>query len=315
MLRRSYYYTANVGCVFSWTGGTGFVGQYVLTALLAAGHTVTCLVRKGAKPSVSGVNYVRGDLALAGSLDGMMAGCDAVMHLVGIIEEDPRRNVTFESAHVNATDQVVAAAKHAGVRRCVFVSANGARADGVTRYQTTKWQAEQLVQQAGFEHATILRPSLVFGDPGQGRDDFCTRLVRDLIRPFPVLPVFGSGSYCMQPVDVEAVAAACIQALKLDGSRTYPVAGQERIAFVEILDRLCIACGIAPKRKVHVPLVVIRPAVRALGGTRLLPVTSDQLAMLVEGNTCDEASFYRDFDVTPKPFYPQHLTYVRGGTP
>ncbi len=289
------------------------MGRFVLDALVAAGHKVRCLIRNDVK--LPGVEHIRGDAAVAGSLHGQLDGCDAMVHLVGIIEEDARRGVTFEIAHVSATEHLVKEAIRAGVQRCVFVSANGARKNGITRYQTTKWKAEQLVRTAGFTCATILRPSLIFGDPGPGRDDFCTRLVRDLIRPFPVLPVFGSGMYCMQPIDVETVAAACAKALAMEGIRTYELGGRERVSFVELLDRLCIALGVASKRKLHSPLWLLRPMVGVFGGTKLLPVTGDQLAMLVEGNTCDAEPFYRDFGLEPKPFLPHNLAYVGARTP
>ncbi len=298
------------------TGATGFVGAYVLRELVERGHTARCLVREAGTPlAVEGeaVETVRGDVTEARSLAGTMRGCEAVIHLVGIIEEKPSKGVTFEAIHFEGTRNVVEAAREAGVGCFVQMSANGARADGVSAYQTSKWRAEEYVRSAGFDRWTVLRPSLVFGDPGAGTEEFASRLARQLIKPFPILPVFGDGSYRMQPIAVEEVAAAFVQALTLEAAagQTYCVAGLEAYPYTEILDRITRGLGLEPKPKLNNPLWLVRPAVHTLGKFGLLPISPDQFEMLVEGNTCDSAAFYRDFDVAYKPFTPENLAYVK----
>ena len=298
------------------TGATGFVGLYILPELIAQGHTARCLLRDpkatlGVEDAA--VERIKGDVTKPKSFAGTMRGCDAVIHLVGIIDEQPAKGITFEALHADAARHVVDEAVEAGVPRFVLMSANGARQDGVSRYQTTKWQAEEYVRQAGFDHWSILRPSLIFGDPGPDRPEFCTRLVQQLIKPFPILPLFGDGQYEMQPISVEEVAAAFVQALTLKTARgqTYCVAGQERHPYTEILDRITRGFGLEPKPKIPSPLWLVRPAVQTLGAWGLLPISPDQFEMLIEGNTCDSEAFYRDFDVTYKPFTPENLAYVK----
>ena len=295
------------------TGGSGFVGRYVLDALRERGHSVRCLVRKEPAGSREDVEYVRGDVTRPEALKGLLDGCEAVIHLVGIIEEDRRRGITFEALHTEATRNVVGEAQRAGVDRFLLMSANGARQSGVSRYQTTKWQSEQLLRSAGFGHWSILRPSLVFGDPGPHCLDFCTRLARDLVGPFPVLPVFGRGDYEMQPVSVQEVAAAFEQALTLEAARfrTYCLAGERRLRYTGILDTICVALGMRPKPKAFGPRWLIRPLVHAFGGTKMLPVTIDQFEMLLEGNTCDDPAFRSDFDLPSRVFEPENLAYVK----
>ncbi len=295
------------------TGGSGFVGRYVLDALVERGHSVRCLVRKEPPDPRQSVEFVRGDVTRPETFKGRLEGCEAVVHLVGIIEEDKGRGITFEALHTEATRNVVQEAERCAVDRFLLMSANGARQDGVSRYQTTKWHAEQLLRSSAFRHWTILRPSLVFGDPGPRCLDFCTRLARDLVGPFPVLPVFGRGDYQMQPVSVQEVAAAFAQALTLEAARfrTYCVAGQRRLRYTEILDTICAALGMRPKPKAHGPRWLLRPLVEVFGGTRLLPVTIDQFDMLLDGNTCDASAFHGDFDLAPRPFEPENLAYVK----
>ncbi|MEF8794953.1 MAG: complex I NDUFA9 subunit family protein [Salinivenus sp.] len=298
------------------TGATGYVGSYVLRALLRRGHTPRCLVRGSADALAvqdETIEPVRGDVTDPASLDGCLADCDAVIHLVGILEEQPSQGVTFERIHVEGTHYVVSAARAAGVDRFVHMSANGARPEGGTAYQRTKWRAEQAVTDAGFDHWTIVRPSLLFGEPDPGRPEFASQVFRDLVRPFPILPVFGDGTYELQPVHVTTVAAAFVQALGVDAAhgRTYVAAGPNRLPYVEVLDRLARGGGLAPKPKVYVPMPLARLGVYTAGRVGLLPISPAQFEMLVEGNTGDETPFFTDFDLSPRPFIPDNLTYLR----
>jgi NADH dehydrogenase len=297
------------------TGATGYVGSYVLRALLDRGHTPRCLVREA--PSAlavqdDAIDPVRGDVTKPGSLAAAVDGCDAVIHLVGIIEEAPAQGVTFERIHVDGTRHVVTAAANAGVERFVHMSANGARPEDATAYQRTKWEAEQIVADARFDHWTIVRPSLLFGAPDPGRPEFSSQLLRDLVRPFPVLPVFGDGRYEMQPVHVTEVADAFVQALSADAAheQTYLLAGPDRLPYVDVLDRIARGAGLAPKSKVHVPMALARFGVHTAGRVGLLPISPAQFEMLVEGNTGDPSAAVRDFDLDRTPYTPEHLHYL-----
>lgn len=332
------------------TGATGFVGSYVLRALLDAGHTVRCLLREGsldqldiendavedvdssheavvrelahgeagAAPSGARVEVVYGDVTDLSSIQGDLKGCDAVIHLVGIIDENKPKGVTFERIHVRGTRTVVEEAKAAGIERFVHMSANGASPDGASAYQTSKWRAEEIVREAGFRQFVIFRPSILFGDPGEGRVEFASRLADTLVRPFPILPVLGDGQYELQPVHVTAVAAAFVQALEVpfpeedeEPGRTYCVAGHERVTFDETVDRIARGLGGSPKPKLHQPLWLSKALVNTAGEVGLLPISPAQFAMLVEGNTCDPTAFYADFDVPEVPFTPEHLAYLK----
>lgn len=337
------------------TGATGFVGHYVLRALLDRGHTVRCLLRKGSRdkldvergesaevdssqktiareleePGSTGadvtaadVEVVYGDVTDLSTIQGDMRGCDAVVHLVGIIEENKPKGVTFERIHVRGTRTVVEEAKAAGIGRFIHMSANGARENAPSDYQTTKWQAEQIVRDAGFDAHVIFRPSIIFGDPGEGRVEFASRLADTLIDPFPILPILGNGQYELQPVHVTAVADAFAQAVEMDLPEpaangddetldAYCVAGHERVTFDETVDRIARGMGKKPKPKLHQPLWLAKAVVGTAGELGLLPISPAQFKMLIEGNTCDASRFWADFDVPDIPFTPEHLSYLR----
>ncbi|MGN6483155.1 MAG: NAD-dependent epimerase/dehydratase family protein, partial [Thermomicrobiales bacterium] len=107
------------------TGGTGFVGSRIVERLKDA-HEVVLLQRAGAaKPVPAGVTTLSGDVTDPVSLSGALAGFDAVIHLVAIIEE--HGDATFDDVIRRGTENVVAAARAGGVPRFIHMSALGAR--------------------------------------------------------------------------------------------------------------------------------------------------------------------------------------------
>jgi len=297
------------------TGGTGFVGRYVVDKLLENGHDVRCLTRKLDDDRLSEkVEQVVGDVLAPDTLAPALDGMDAVVHLVGIIEERPSKGITFDALHRQATENVIAAAREAGVGTWIQMSANGARKDGVSAYQTSKWKAEEAVRSAGFSHWTIFRPSLVFGRPAQGQPEFATQLVSDLIKPFPVWPIFGDGEFAMQPIHVEDVARAFVGALDTAeaNGKTWCLSGPEAVPFKDILRRIASGAGVRHKPMIPQPLWLMRPVVSVLGRI-LLPISSDQLEMLVEGNTCDGSAAASQFGLSMRPFNAENLAYLKEG--
>jgi len=283
------------------SGGTGFVGSAVLRQLLAAGHVVRALVRDGSEGKLADAENVEvhpGDLTDASSLVGALVGCDAVIHLVGIIREFPGRDVTFKKMHVKATENLLLAAEEQGVKRYLHMSSNGVRAQGNTGYHRSKWQAEGLVRDTGLDW-TIFRPSLIFG-PGS---EFVS-MIAELIRRIPVVPVIGNGQYRMQPVSLEQVAASFVKALEMPETigETYHLGGGASYSYDEILDLTAQAMGKGKAAKIHQPLFMIKPLIKVMQSSEHFPITSDQLTMLVEGNVCDPGEWADVFDLQPMSY-------------
>ncbi|MDT8279723.1 MAG: NAD(P)-dependent oxidoreductase [Erythrobacter sp.] len=141
------------------TGATGFVGHAVLDAALDAGHQVRALTRR-AQPERAGVEWVPGDLSNAAALAALIAGADAVIHIAGLTSTpDPGE---FEPANVTGTANIIAAMKHAGAARLVFVSSLAARMPRLSAYGASKARAETLVEASALDW-TIIRPPAVYG--------------------------------------------------------------------------------------------------------------------------------------------------------
>jgi uncharacterized protein YbjT (DUF2867 family) len=283
------------------TGATGYVGFYVIKELLEAGHHVVGLARSiGGSKTASGVSlglhssatYLVGDVITGTGVNEAMTGVDAVIHLVGIIAEKGLQ--TFEKVHVEGTRNVLEAAKKAGIKRFVQMSALGAGPTAVSGYSSSKYRAEELVRSSGLAW-TIMRPSLVFG---RG-DDFFGRVLKNLVSQTPIVPQIGDGSFPFRPIWAGDVARAFAQSLEKSAtiSQVFDLVGPKEFSFKELLDLEMNALGFkkikipvpVPIMDIMVPLMNLVPAIA--------PITKDQYAMLKAGNSADPAPMKAMFNL------------------
>ncbi len=273
------------------SGATGFVGSHLVQGLVAAGHSVRALVHSlgKAKTRAPGIEYIPGNILEPASLRDIMPGCDAVIHLVGIIDEF--KGTTFERIHHEGTRKVVAAARANSIRRFVHMSALGTRPNAVAAYHKTKWKGEEAVRGSGIPWV-ILRPSIIYG-PGDG---FTTRML-ELMRKAPLRLIVGSGRYPVQPVYIGDVVDCFVQSLSSDAAlgREVALGGPRAMPIEEMLDALAAAAGIR-KRKIHLPywLMYANATLLEIFLPRP-PVTCDQLTMMREGSTCATAPMLATF--------------------
>jgi len=282
------------------TGATGFVGSHMLNRLLEQGHGVRGMVRKGNKivgHQNQSVPLVEGDVVSGAGLDEAIRGCDAVIHLVGIIVEKGKN--TFEAVHHLGTKNVVEAAKRGGITRFIHMSALGARADGAARYQTSKWRGEEEVRHSGIPYC-ILRPSLIFG-PGDG---FVRQMMQTIEKAPFFRPVPGDGKGLYRPVFIGDVTTCFVRALTYADAinQTIALGGAEELSLNQVLAEIARCVGVH-KPAVHIPMAVMF-AVAAIGQTILPnpPVSVDQLRMLGEGSSGDIGPMKRIFKVEPRGF-------------
>jgi nucleoside-diphosphate-sugar epimerase len=291
------------------TGASGFVGSAVVDELLSRGYAVTALVnRRGLKDNRTGtVREVRGSLFNDAALDEGIRGCDAVIHLVGIIMEKPSKGVTFERIHHEGTLRIVAAAARNGVRRYLHMSALGARPGAVSGYHRTKYLAEEDVRASALDW-TIFRPSVIHG-PGGELMQMEAGWARGTKPPFLFMPYFGGGLFGgrgagkLQPVYVGDVARAIIDALSNPKTirEIYPLGGAEVVTWPQM--HRTVSQAVVGKRRLTLPV----PAWYAKLLTRVaprfvLPFNRDQVIMSQEDNTCDLAKFTDDFGWAPRAF-------------
>ena len=280
------------------TGATGFLGRRVVRELMARRHQVRCLIHSPGKERIfdhRSVEIQYGSVLEPDALKQAFYDVQSVVHLVGIIR--PRRGLTFDAMHRQGTANVAAAAKEAGARELVYVSAMGATADPAYPYLHSKRQAELEVINSGLEY-TILRPSVIFGEG----DEFMTALA-GLVRLGPLTPVIGGGRNRMQPVAADDVAR-CVAASVGNSTvkkKTINLGGPHRLSYNNLVDEAALAMG-KRRRRIHIPAPLALPAAAVM--ERILPrppVTVGQIKMLGIRNVSEGRELEQAFGFTPKP--------------
>lgn len=281
-------------------GGGGFIGRYAVQELLGGGEGFRVRIAqrdpKAAwflKPlgGLGQTQFIAADIRKPESVARAVAGADAVVNLVGVLNGD------FQGFHVDGARNIAEAAAAAGVRTLVHVSAIGADPESPSRYGRSKGDGEAAVR-AAFPAATILRPSIV-----AGREDGFTNRFAQMIRSLPVVPVV-RGPTRFQPVFVADLAQAIGKAVadpERFAGKTYEIGGPEQISMAELLKRLAQWTGRTP-HFVDLPDAAAAAMARLAGWAPGAPITWDQWLMLQRDNVvAPGAEGLEAFGIAPTP--------------
>lgn len=146
------------------TGGTGYLGQRLIPALLGRGHEVRALVRPGSESRLAaGCVAVRGSALDASTFASQVAPADTFVHLVGVSHPAPWKEAQFREVDLGSVKASVAAAGEAGIRHFVYLSV-AQPAPVMRSYVAIRAECEALITAAGLP-ATFVRPWYVLG-PG-----------------------------------------------------------------------------------------------------------------------------------------------------
>ncbi len=233
-------------------GGSGFLGRHLVQRLAATGARVTVAVRNPEsalflKPmgDVGQITPVGADVRDGPAVAAAVQGADWVVNLVGVLYETRRQS--FSAIHAQGAERIAKAAKAAGAKRLVHVSAIGANRHSSAAYARSKAAGEAAVA-AAYPAATILRPSIIFGP----EDDFFNRFAA-MARVSVALPLFGGGETRFQPVYVGDVAAAVVKALTDEGTAgtTYELGGPRVYSFRQLMTLMLAEIG---RKRILLPL-------------------------------------------------------------
>ena len=272
------------------TGGSGFLGGYVLDEARHRGHEVVALARSDTATAAvarHGAEPLSGDFDDPAGLPEVFssARCSSLLNIASL-----------GFGHAPA---ILAAARVAGLDRAVFVSTTAVTTTLPTRSRAVRLVAEEQIRESGLKW-TILRPTMIYGARG---DRNLSRLLALLPR-VPVLPVPGGGRHLQQPVHVADVAAAVLSAVERPESAgsTYDIAGPQPLSFAELLRITTRAVG-SRTRFLPVPL---SPLVAAAHGYELLAtrprIHAEQLQRLAEDKAFSIKDAARDLDFAPRSF-------------
>lgn len=260
-------------------GGGGFVGRYVVEALLRRGARVRIAERSPknayylkAQANLGQITYVPADITQPETLTAAIAGADAVINLVGSF-------VDMQRLHVEGARNIAEAAARAGVKSLVHMSAIGADVQSKSAYGRTKGEGEAAVRKA-FPKAVIVRPSIVFG-----REDALINRFAALIRALPIVPVIG-GKTRFQPVfagDVGHAVAALVADPAAHGGKTYELGGPQILSMRQMNEWIATQTGRSPIF-IDVPDVAAAALATLTGWLPGAPITRDQWIMLQSDN-------------------------------
>lgn len=274
-------------------GGSGFVGRHVVRALVKRGYRVRVAVRR---PDLAGflqplgmvgqIHAVQANLRYPASVAAAVKGADAVVSLVGIMQQSGRQS--FSAVQANGARAVAQACAAAGIDRLVHVSALGADAESRSVYARTKSEGEAAMF-TSVPGAVVLRPSVMFGP----EDSFFNRFA-SMARMLPVLPLVGGGVTKFQPAFVGDVAEVVARAVDgtVAGGRIYELGGPEVLSMREIVEEICKITG-RKRLLVSLPFPLAKLAGRVLEVVDsltlgLIPdelvITRDQATLLQSDN-------------------------------
>jgi uncharacterized protein YbjT (DUF2867 family) len=281
-------------------GGTGFVGRNLSERLVVAGHEVRILARHPERHRdllvLPTAQVIEADVHDPAVLRREFQGVDAVVNLVGILNESGRNGKGFERVHVELPAKVVQACRQSGVGRLLHMSALHAAPDAPSYYLRSKGRGEQVVHEAENHalHVTSFRPSVIFGP----RDRFINRFA-ELLRQIPCVFPLACASARLQPVYVEDVTRAFALALDRDATfgQRYNLCGPQVYSLQEILTYLTRILGLK-HRILPLNQTFSRLQASILQFVPGKPFTPDNFRSLQVANVCD-APFPAVFGITP----------------
>ncbi len=260
-------------------GGNGFLGMHIAQDLLERGARLRIASRNPEtaftlKPlsDLGQIQFVHCDITKPDSAAKVVGGAYGVVNLVGAFKGD------LDTIMGTAAGNAAKAAREAGVKAFVQVSAIGADAESEISYAQAKAIGERKVL-TEFPKATILRPSVLFGE-----DDNFINMFAKLIAALPALPVFAPESK-LQPLHVDDAAAAAVAALEnpaKHGGKTFEIAGPVAMTMAE-LNRKIAASQNRDRAFIELPDFISGLFASATGWLPGAPINRDQLTLLQQG--------------------------------
>jgi len=256
------------------TGASGFVGTHLTRRLESEGHELVLISRR---PRNDDDRAAATDLSEVSVLRELFRGCKVVAHCAGINREIG--NQTYRRVHVEATRNVVEAAKAAGVEKLVLMSFLRARANCGAAYHESKWEAEEIVRTSGLDY-TIVKAGIVYG-----LGDHMLDHLSHALHTFPVFALVGLKEKSIRPLAVEDLVHAMRAAIvdRRMKRQTIALVGPEEIYLSEAVRRVAEVVGKRPLM-FRLPIICHELMADIFELTMKVPLTSRaQVRILSEG--------------------------------
>ena len=229
------------------TGAFGYSGRYIAGRLLQAGHTVITLTNSinRSNPFGDQVRAFPFDFENGGRLVESLRGVDGLINTYWVRFD--HRRFTHDQAVAN-TKVLFQAAKRAGVQRIVHVSITNPDRSSNLPYFRGKAEVELALESLGLSHC-VLRPTVLFG-----KEDILINNIAWSLRRLPMFGVFGDGTYKLQPIHVDDLAAAAVSKTVEARNEIINAIGPETFSYRELIGTIQRELGL------HRPIVSVPPA-------------------------------------------------------
>jgi uncharacterized protein YbjT (DUF2867 family) len=254
------------------TGAFSYSGKYIARRLLDRGEEVITLTGHPNRSDPFGGGVKAFPLEFDNrSLTESLRGVDVLVNTYWVRFDWGQDT---QPGAVENTGKLVRAAAAAGVRRIVHISITNPALDSPLPYFWGKATNEAFVQESGLSYA-ILRPTVLFG-----AEDILINNIAYLLRRFPIFAIPGDGSYRLQPVYVDDLAALAVEAVYRQENLVMDAVGPDIFSFEQMVRLIGDAIGHS-RRLVHVPPKLALAAARFLslfvGDVLLTPEEVDGL--------------------------------------
>ena len=284
-------------------GGSGFVGTHLAAALARDGWRITVPTRDPARAGhlspIPAVRLVAADIHDPAVLASLCAGQQAVVNLVGILNESGRNGRGFDRVHAELVRKLVEACRRQHIDRLLHLSALNADADnGASQYLRSKGRGERILRDESGPDLrwTIFQPSVIFGP----RDDFLNRFAR-LLRAIPFgLPLARPGAR-FAPVWIGDVVAAILHALANEATagESYELCGPERFTLREIVCQVRDELGLS-RAVIGIPDFAARLQAAICDFVPGKPFSTDNYRSLLVDSVCKVNGLAR-LGIQPQP--------------
>ena len=210
------------------TGSFGYIGKYITQELISSGKRVKTITTHPDKPNPFGndvkaypYNFDNPELLI-----NVLKGCETLFNTYWVRFNYAKQS--FENA-VRNTDILFDSARKAGIKKIVHIGVTNCSESDALPYYRGKALQEKMLKELGIPYS-IIRPTLVFG-----KEDILVNNIAWTIRRFPLVPIFGSGDYKVQPVFVKDVASIAVECAQKNTSETLDAIGPETFTYTEML--------------------------------------------------------------------------------